>query len=193
MLNILDATMAVAVERSGAWLACRPGCTPCCVGVFSISALDAERLSQGLASLKATDPERASAVAERAAEARLRLAEGFPGDATSGLLASDDEDFEERFADYANDEVCPALDPASGLCDLYAARPVTCRSFGPPVFSEEGIAVCELCFVDATPEVIERAAVSLAEATELEEQLTPAAEQRIGQIGQTLVAFALKG
>lgn len=191
LLTVLDQTMETAVAHSGSWLACRPGCTPCCVGVFAISALDAERLREGLTSLAASAPERAQAVLERAASARERLAVNFPGHPETGLLATDDEDFDERFGDYANDEVCPVLDPATGLCELYAARPVTCRSFGPPVYSEDGIAVCELCFVGAEPEVVEQAAVSLTAATELEEQLTPAAEQRTGLHGQTLIAFAL--
>ena len=33
------------------------------------------------------------------------------------------------FETFANDEPCPVLDPATGACDLYAARPMTCRIF----------------------------------------------------------------
>ena len=29
-----------------------------------------------------------------------------------------------------DDVPCPALDPETGGCDLYAARPITCRTFG---------------------------------------------------------------
>ena len=43
------------------------------------------------------------------------------------------------------DGPCPALDPEAGTCDLYAARPITCRAFGPPVrCGEEAVGVCEL-------------------------------------------------
>src|SRR4051812_11971774 len=53
------------------------------------------------------------------------------------------------------DEPCPALDPETRTCDLYAWRPITCRTFGPPLhFRGEALAVCELCFEGATPEQI---------------------------------------
>ncbi len=41
-----------------------------------------------------------------------------------------------------------------GTCDLYESRPMTCRVFGPPVRSEDGLGVCELCFQGATPQEI---------------------------------------
>ena len=61
---------------------------------------------------------------------------------------------EARFDSFANDEPCAALDPLTGLCDLYSSRPVTCRVFGPPVRSEQGLGICELCYHGATPEEI---------------------------------------
>lgn len=62
------------------------------------------------------------------------------------------------------DEVpCPALDPSTGLCDLYDARPITCRTFGPAVVMPGGaISTCELCFRGATDEQIAAAAVKIA-------------------------------
>lgn len=51
LLVHIDATMADAVQRSGAWIACRPGCTECCLGPFEITALDAVRLRTGIARL----------------------------------------------------------------------------------------------------------------------------------------------
>jgi Fe-S-cluster containining protein len=52
-------------------------------------------------------------------------------------------------------EPCPALDPDTLTCDLYAWRPITCRTFGPPLhFRGESLAVCELCFDGATPEQV---------------------------------------
>jgi Fe-S-cluster containining protein len=52
-------------------------------------------------------------------------------------------------------ELCPALDPDSRTCQLYAWRPVICRTFGPPLhFRGEDLAVCELCFDGAAPEEI---------------------------------------
>ncbi len=53
------------------------------------------------------------------------------------------------------DEPCPALDPETGACDLYAWRPIVCRTFGPPLhFRDQLLAVCELCFDGATPEEV---------------------------------------
>jgi Fe-S-cluster containining protein len=50
------------------------------------------------------------------------------------------------------EELCPVLDPETLTCDLYAWRPIVCRTFGPPVhFRGEALAVCELCFDGATP------------------------------------------
>jgi Fe-S-cluster containining protein len=52
-------------------------------------------------------------------------------------------------------EPCPALDPDTLTCDLYAWRPLTCRTFGPPLhFRGESLAVCELCFDGAAPEEV---------------------------------------
>jgi Fe-S-cluster containining protein len=110
----------------------------------------------------------------------------FPGDAATGILAADSDQFEE----FANGEPCPALDPKTGKCDLYAARPLTCRVFGPPVRAEGGLGVCELCFHGATEEQI--AACELrADTDDLEAQLLRRVERATGCRGNTVVAFAL--
>ena len=77
----------------------------------------------------------------------------FPGDPQTGIL-DESERLTERFEDFGNDEPCPVLDPATGTCDLYSARPMTCRVFGPPVRSEGGLGVCELCYHGASEEEI---------------------------------------
>lgn len=153
LVQIVDAAFADAAQRSGKWLLCRPGCTQCCIGVFEINQLDAMRLRRGLAELKKRDPERATRVQERARDAVKLLGAQFPGDVRTGVL-SEDEEAQAAFEDFANDEPCPALDPESGTCDLYAHRPMTCRVFGPPIRSEGGLGVCELCFQGATAEEI---------------------------------------
>lgn len=192
LIQIVDAATAAAAAKAGHWLACRPGCTQCCVGVFAISALDATRLREGLKALEQTDAARAAALRRRVQASVERIGGDFPGDADAGLLAEGEVDFEERFEAYANEEVCPVLDPATGLCDLYVARPMTCRTFGPPVPSAEGIAVCELCFVGAPTEEVERCTVELDAALELEETLREAEVQRGGFAGSTVIAFALR-
>jgi Fe-S-cluster containining protein len=189
LVQILDAALADTARRSGDWLVCKPGCTQCCVGVFAIDQLDAERLQQGLEELARTEPERAQSIRERAQRSVERLTPGFPGDPIMGLL-DPSEEAEARFEDFANDEPCAALDPATGLCDLYLHRPATCRVFGPPVRSEQGLGVCELCYHGATEEEI--AACEMAVDPEgLAAKLLQEFEQSSGKHGRTLVAFAL--
>jgi Fe-S-cluster containining protein len=187
LVQIVDAAVADAARRSGPWLLCAPGCTQCCVGVFPISQLDAARLREGLAGLDAADAGRAAAVRERARQSIARIGANFPGDPHSGVL---DEARDDQLEDFANDEVCPALDPATGCCDLYAARPMTCRVFGPPLRVEDGIGVCELCYHSAAEEEIAACELHL-DAEELESTLTAEAERAVGRSGNTIVAYAL--
>src|ERR1700677_4565686 len=187
LVQILDAALADTARRSGDWLVCKRGCTQCCVGVFAIHKLDAARLRQGLEELIASEPERAQSIRERARQSVERLTPDFAGCPVTGLL-DPSEEAEARFEDFANDEPCPALDPATGLCDLYLARPVTCRVFGPPVRSEQGLGVCELCYHGATEEQIASCEME-ADPGGLEEQLVQEFEQSSGTNGRTLVAF----
>jgi Fe-S-cluster containining protein len=187
LVQIIDLALADATIRSGHWLACRPGCNQCCTGVFRISALDAERLRDGLAQLSGADPGRASAIRERIATSIEALAFDFPGDPTTGVLAEDEAALE-AFEEFANDAVCPVLDPTTGTCDLYASRPMTCRTFGPPVRLDEGYGICELCFIGASPEEIAAGELHLP-SPELEETLTVEA----GPEMSTVIAFALMG
>ena len=191
LVQIVDAALAGAARKSGEWLVCRPGCTQCCIGPFPISQLDAARLRQGLVELGADDPQRAIRVRDRARDSVARLSPGFPGDPTTGILAEDAE-AEARFADFADDEPCPALDPATGMCDLYAARPMTCRTFGPPVRSgpEGGLGVCELCYHGASDEEI-AACEMKPDPDNLESALLHDLERSTGLRGTTIVAFAL--
>jgi len=190
LIQIVDAALADASRRSGEWLVCRPGCTQCCVGVFAMNQLDALRLQQGLADLEKVDPGRAHRVRERARASVERLTADFPGDANTGVLDEGPE-AEERFAEFANDELCPVLDPETGLCDLYQSRPMTCRTFGPPVQSGDGLGVCELCFNGASNEEI-AACEMVADPDDLESELLAKLEKTNGPRGQTVVAFCLK-
>ncbi len=156
LVRIVDASLAAATSRArtadgGSWLACHPGCTPCCHGVFRISALDADRLRSALANLRALDSARADAIQTRAQSLIDTLSPTFPGDVSTGVL-NPEEDFNwDTFADLPEtDAPCPVLDPETGRCELYAGRPLTCRVFGPPVRNESGIGMCELCYIGAT-------------------------------------------
>jgi len=89
LVQIIDAAMAEAVRRSGAWIACRPGCFECCIGPFPITQDDARRLRAGLAVLESAD-------ADRAVRLRERI----------------------RVHVEAEEALCPVLDPETGTCDL---------------------------------------------------------------------------
>lgn len=155
--------MAEAVRRSGSWIACRIGCHECCIGSFPITQLDGLRLRAGLAELETREPHRAARVLRRA----------------RASVESDE------------DEPCPALDPETGACELYAARPITCRTFGPAVREPGGLAlaVCELCYQGATDEEIAACAVEIDPHWETE--LLQELERTTGARGDTSVALAL--
>ena len=201
LVQIMDAALADAAKRAGAWLACRPGCTQCCHGAFAINALDVERLQVGVNALRVAEPDRAGAVEDRARAWVAEFGKDFPGDVETGVLGESEEE-QARFEDFANDAPCPALNPETGLCDVYEWRPMTCRVFGPPVRIHptdedpsagplarmgdgDALACCELCFVGASePEI---AACEMAVPHELEARLV----KETGRSGETVVAFAL--
>jgi Fe-S-cluster containining protein len=189
---LVDGAFADASTRSGPHLLCRPGCTQCCIGAFAIGPADALRLKTGLTALKHEDPERAARVQQRATASWSRFAPQFPGDTASGSVRTgqDDEPVQD-FDSFADDEPCPALDPEHGTCDLYAARPQTCRIFGPPISVAEGFGVCELCFQHATEQQIADAAISPPSA-ELSAAMDRAAIAAGQPSGLTIVAFVLK-
>jgi Fe-S-cluster containining protein len=189
LVQIVEKALSDAAQKAGNWLVCRPGCTQCCVGAFAINQLDAIRLRDGIHTLRQTDPVRADRVRYRAAAYVERICYDFPGDIISGLIAEDAEK-DGRFDSFANDEVCPALDPETGTCDLYQFRPMTCRVFGPPVRNEDGnLSVCELCFHGATNDQI--AACELdPDPNHIEDGLIQELSGA-GKTGNTIVAFVL--
>lgn len=179
----MDIALAEASRTAGAHLACKPGCTQCCHGAFAIHALDVARLQ---AALHAAPPAMRETLHQRARAWISAFGADFPGDPATGVLGTSDED-QSRFDDFANEAPCPALDPATGLCDIYAGRPMTCRVFGPPTrpAGSDAIGCCELCFVDA----------SEAEITACEMPVPHAFEERLlaemNDPSETVVAFAL--
>jgi Fe-S-cluster containining protein len=189
LIQIMDSALAEVTRRSGEWLVCRPGCTQCCMGAFSINQLDAWRLRRGLADLEKRAPQRAAGVRQRAGQAVARLSPEFPGDPISGVL-DEGKEAAQRFADFANDEPCPALDSQTGNCELYESRPMTCRVFGPPVRTEGGLCVCELCFQGASHEEI-AACEMKPDPGDLESRLLDELEKSTGKHGNTIIAFCL--
>jgi Fe-S-cluster containining protein len=192
LVQIVDIAVADAYHRGGHHLVCKPGCSQCCIGVFPIAHEDAARLREGLATLIQTDPKRATRIRTRVAESLTRLNPWFPGDLTTGIL-NEDHEAAILFEEFANDEPCPVLDPTTGTCDLYKHRPILCRTFGPPMRTEENnLATCELCFIHASTEEI--AACELDPTIPPQEQASNEAYNNAHNLhGQTLIAYALRG
>jgi Fe-S-cluster containining protein len=159
----VDRVLDEAARAAGSRLACRPGCVECCVGPFPVTLLDALRLRAGLARLSASEPSRAKAVIARASTAARLMAPDFPGDARRGILRNDDEACALFFKKY-DTLSCPALDPETGLCELYAARPISCRTFGPPV--RIGSELLPPCRVEFDPDCLEDALLGELECLE---------------------------
>jgi len=188
LVQIMDAALAGAARRAGAWLVCRPGCTQCCHGAFAINELDVQRLASCMQTLRSENPNLAAELQRRANTWIAEHGPGFPSDPQTGCLGDTDAD-RACFEDYANLAPCPALDPTTGLCDVYQWRPMTCRVFGPPVRIQADAATaighCELCFAGASTEQI--AACEMPVPHELEQKLLEELPAR----GETIVAFAL--
>jgi hypothetical protein len=67
---------------------------------------------------------------------------------------------------------------------------MTCRVFGPPVRSEGGLGVCDLCFHGAREEEI-AACEMIPDPDDLESQLLEQVEKRWKIRGNTIIAYAL--
>jgi Fe-S-cluster containining protein len=166
LVQIVDHALAEAGRKCGSWLLCRPGCSECCYGPFEITQLDAQRLRRGLAKLQSHDPDRADAIRHRARHAA-------------------------QLTNFSDDDPCPALDPKTGTCDLYASRPITCRCFGPPAHCDSGaIGVCELCFDGASDDEIAACQIDF-DPEGLEPVLIDELERATGVRGMTTVALTL--
>lgn len=199
LVQIIDAAFADAARRAGPFLVCKPGCTQCCHGAFAINALDAQRLATGMEILRTNNPTLAADLQRRGRIWLYEHGPTFPGDPRTGILGETEIE-RERFEGYANQAACPALNPATGLCDIYEWRPMTCRVFGPPIRIDAGdegrdpeaeneethaLGHCELCFIGAT--TAEVAACEMPIQYEYEQTLLA----ELPTQGETIVAFAL--
>ncbi len=91
----------------------------------------------------------------------------------------------------------PVLDPATQTCDLYAHRPVLCRTFGPPIRNdhedaEAGLAICELCFHGANEEAVEAAEMD-SSFRPLQEELEAGYDRTHPERGRTMIPFCFDG
>jgi len=185
----VDAAVAEGEARCGPRLDYGRACPACCLGPFPINRLDVLRLRRGLSALAAREPERAAAIARAAEDAVRDYAPHFPGDAATGRLVDEPGGRDSFFARF-NRRPCPALDLQSGRCQLYAARPITCRTFGPPVrLSGLDMEACAPCF-GGTLEDQAACRVPL-DAGGREDALLDRLEEEEGDQGETVIAHAL--
>lgn len=155
LLESLDRGFAEVRLRAGDQLACRAGCDSCCHSLFPITLLDVRRLRDGMRRLRESRPALAAAIRARAVAQRTAIADRSPELMRDGRLVDEIEVLDAAFERHAG-EACPALG-ADGTCELYAWRPIACRSFGPPLrFDSVDSAPCELCFAGADAAEIER-------------------------------------
>lgn len=186
LVQIVDAALNDAARRAGDWLVCRVGCTQCCYGAFAINELDALRLQEGMKALRDTEPRLAMGIELRARAWIDSYGADYPGNLETGRLGESEAD-QAHFEEFANEAACPALDQATGRCDVYAWRPMTCRVFGPPVRMGDGDALghCELCFHGASEDEVKACEMTIPH--EVENALL----NEVGSTGETVVAFAL--
>ena len=189
LVRSFDAAIRQGEAGAAGRLACRLGCTGCCVGPFEITALDAARVVRGARALAARDPGAGLALIARASEQWGRMARAFPGDPETGVLTGDDAEREVFFARFG-EAPCPALDPATGACLVYGSRPLSCRTYGLPV--RHGGALLEPCplnFAGASPETVTASTIE-PDAADREGALLARAEA-LGLAGDTIVCAAL--
>ncbi|MBW6508702.1 MAG: YkgJ family cysteine cluster protein [Desulfuromonadales bacterium] len=150
LLGGIDRWFAACIEQSADQIACRPGCSACCRGLFEISLLDAALLQSDFSEL--AEPVKKQVLVK----ARLRvsaLQQRWPEFQPPYILnrLPDDEWQQMPEEDLTP---CPLLG-ADGNCLVYQARPLTCRLHGLPNIDCSGESFsddcCTLNFVDSNP------------------------------------------
>jgi Fe-S-cluster containining protein len=189
LLDAVDSACARAEGRAAGRLDYGRACPACCLGPFPINRLDTLRLQRGLAALAEQDPPAAQAIVRAAHREVAVLAADFPGDGASGVLV-DNEDGRDGFFARHGARPCPALDLRSGRCQLYAHRPITCRTFGPPVhLGGRDLEACRPCFRGSADD--ENACRVAPDAAGLEDDILDRLEAEEGDQGETIIAYAL--
>lgn len=132
-------------------IACRPGCSACCRGLFDITVLDALYLQQGVTLL----PQEEQQQLRQLAVQRLQALSSICPDYHAPWFLN-------HLSDQQQETLMPEDDPtpcillsAAGECRVYHNRPMTCRLHGIPLFDSDGEPFsdewCSLNFIDLDP------------------------------------------
>jgi Fe-S-cluster containining protein len=139
ILEKADAFFAKVLREQPSNLQCGRGCSLCCHGLFEIGSGDVPAIAEGLAALhpmrRRTIVRSAVRIVEESAHPNLR--ECSPAE-------------KEAFFDRTASTPCPNLDER-GMCMMYDARPLVCRTFGLPLRDGKRYIgdICELNFTMA--------------------------------------------
>ncbi len=153
LIQIVDAAMADAALRSGGHLVCRPGCSQCCVGVFPIAQEDADRLHRACwrSSRPIQHAPSAYTSARPSVDASGSLVSRRCGNGNSRRILRRSRSLRGVREQRALPRSRPHNRDLRSLC----SAPVLCRTFGPPMRTEEdNLATCELCYIHASTEEI---------------------------------------
>jgi Fe-S-cluster containining protein len=140
ILGRADQHFAAVMQSQRQNLQCGAGCSLCCYGLFEIGSGDVPVIAEGLAALH---PSRRRMIIRKALE--IVESSGHPN------LRECSPEEKEAFFDRTQSTPCPNLDEA-GLCMMYEARPLVCRTFGLPLREGRKYVgdVCELNFTSAS-------------------------------------------
>lgn len=162
-----------ARETAPGEVACRAGCFGCCIGLFEISLAEAALVRDGVAAL----PEDVRAdVLSRARRIVTESARAFPGDAERGLLDPErTEAADDAYFEVVADRACPMLELPSGRCRIYAARPITCRTYG-FAWAKDGAVIHPPCGLNLPGATAERQLQTSIDIGRVDEAMDVAAE-----------------
>lgn len=189
LLNDADRWFAGAVAAHRAdGVACRSGCTLCCLGLFDVGPLDAELIAAGF---RAASPECRQQLAAAAAERLETIARLEPGWSAPWHVDAIGEQRFDALCDRLADSRCAAL-ADDGSCSIYDHRPMICRLHGLPMYDPTEARACgggcELNFTPSDPAATPALHFPHAAFATDEEQLNGAAGGK-----RTIVAAALHG
>ena len=151
LLQEVDSWFAGCVQRHEGLIRCARGCSSCCRGLFDITLLDALYMRSGF-NLLSDDIQNSIRLK---AKAQLEpLAARWPAFRAPWILNPIPETEWDDMMPEDDETPCPLLSE-TGVCLVYAHRPMTCRLNGIPLIDLSGEELfddwCTLNFVDSDP------------------------------------------